>query len=111
MTTSAVVVADPASPTDEVGPHPAPLSRRLAAETLGTAFLLMVVVGSGIMAQGLFPASDGLALLANAIATGGGLVALILTFGSVSGAHFNPVVTIIDASAGGMAWREVPAYV
>jgi glycerol uptake facilitator-like aquaporin len=78
---------------------------------LGTAFLLAVVVGSGIMGQSLFPSSDGLALLANAIATGGGLVALILTFGSVSGAHFNPVVTIIDASAGGMAWRDVPAYI
>jgi glycerol uptake facilitator-like aquaporin len=102
---------DPSSPTDEIGPHPAPLSRRLAAEALGTAFLLAVVVGSGIMAQGLFPTSDGLALLANAIATGGGLVALILTFGSVSGAHFNPVVTLIDASAGGMAWRDVPPYV
>jgi glycerol uptake facilitator-like aquaporin len=99
-----------AAPTDEIGPHPASLSRRVAAEALGTAFLLAVVVGSGIMGQALFPASDGLALLANAIATGGGLVALILTFGSVSGAHFNPVVTLVDASAGGMSWRDVPAY-
>jgi glycerol uptake facilitator-like aquaporin len=107
MTTS---TASAAAPTDEIGPHPALLSRRMAAEALGTAFLLAVVVGSGIMAQGLFPTSDGLALLANAIATGCGLVALILTFGSVSGAHFNPVVTLIDASAGGMAWRDVPAY-
>lgn len=108
MTTSTAAVA---APTDEIGPHPAPLSRRVAAEALGTAFLLAVVVGSGIMGQGLFPASDGLALLANAIATGGGLVALILTFGSISGAHFNPVVTVVDAHAGGLAWRDVPAYV
>jgi glycerol uptake facilitator-like aquaporin len=108
------MIASPASeaaPTDEIGPHPAPRSRRVAAEALGTAFLLAVVVGSGIMAQDLFPGSAGLALLANAIATGAGLVALILTFGSVSGAHFNPVVTLVDASAGGLAWRDVPAYV
>ena len=103
--------ASAAAPTDEIGPRPAPLSRRVAAEALGTAFLLAVVVGSGILGQRLFPASDGLALLANAIATGGGLVALILTFGSVSGAHFNPVVTLVDARAGGLAWRDVPAYV
>jgi glycerol uptake facilitator-like aquaporin len=96
---------------DEAGPRPATLSRRLVSETLGTAFLLAVVVGSGIMAKDLFPESDGLALLANAIATGGGLIALILTFGSISGAHFNPVVTLIDASSGGMRWADVPAYI
>jgi glycerol uptake facilitator-like aquaporin len=86
------------------------LGRRVVAEAIGTALLLAVVVGSGIMAQRLFRDSDGLALLANAIATGGGLVALLLTFGRVSGAHFNPVVTIFDAACGGRPWREVPPY-
>jgi glycerol uptake facilitator-like aquaporin len=109
MSTNATATV--ASPVDEVGPHPAPMSRRLVAEALGTAFLLAVVVGSGIMGKTLFPESDGLALLANAIATGCGLVALILTFGSISGAHFNPVVTLIDASSGGMRWADVPAYI
>ena len=99
------------SPVDELGPHPAALPQRLVAEAVGTAFLLAVVVGSGIMAKDLFPQSDGLALLANAIATGGGLIALILTFGSISGAHFNPVVTLVDAGSGGMRWGDVPAYV
>ncbi|HTJ47318.1 MAG TPA: MIP/aquaporin family protein [Kofleriaceae bacterium] len=99
------------SPVDELGPHPAALPKRLVAEAIGTAFLLAVVVGSGIMAKELFRDSDGLALLANAIATGGGLVALILTFGSISGAHFNPVVTIIDATSGGLRWTDVPAYI
>jgi len=83
----------------------------VVAEAVGTAMLLAVVVGSGIMAQGLFPDSVGLALLANALATGGGLVALILTFGGISGAHFNPVVTIFDAASGGRPWRDVPPYV
>jgi glycerol uptake facilitator-like aquaporin len=87
------------------------LGRRAIAEAIGTALLLAVVVGSGIMAQRLFRDSDGLALLANALATGGGLVALILTFGGISGAHFNPVVTIFDAASGGRPWREVLPYV
>jgi glycerol uptake facilitator-like aquaporin len=91
--------------------RPPLLGRRLVAEAIGTALLLAMVVGSGIMAQRLFKDSDGLALLANAIATGGGLVALILTFGDISGAHFNPVVTIFDAASGGRPWREVPPYV
>lgn len=73
------------------------LSRRLAAEALGTAFLLAVVVGSGIMAERLAADSTGLALLANTLATGAGLLALILTFGPVSGAHFNPLVTLSAA--------------
>jgi glycerol uptake facilitator-like aquaporin len=90
---------------------PDELGRRVAAEAVGTALLVAVVVGSGIMAQGLFPDTAGLALLANAIATGGGLVALILTFGGVSGAHFNPVVTVFDAASGGRPWRDVPPYV
>ena len=86
------------------------VGRRVVAEAVGTALLLAVVVGSGIMAQGLFHDSAGLALLANALATGAALVALILTFGGISGAHFNPVVTIFDAASGGRPWREVPYY-
>jgi glycerol uptake facilitator-like aquaporin len=69
------------------------------------------VVESGIMADRLSGGNQALALLANTIATGAALVALILTFGSMSGAHFNPAVTIADASQGGVAWREVPGYV
>src|SRR5438270_4336491 len=87
------------------------LSRRLAAEFLGTAFLVAAVVGSGIMAERLSAGNAALALLANTIATGAALVALILTFGPISGAHFNPAVTIADASQGGLPWREVPFYV
>jgi glycerol uptake facilitator-like aquaporin len=87
------------------------LSRRLTAEALGTALLLAAVVGSGIMAERLSGGNVGLALLANALATGGALVALILTFGPISGAHFNPAVTLADASQGGLAWREAPLYV
>lgn len=87
------------------------LARRLVAETLGTALLLATVVGSGIMAERLSGGNAGLALLANALATGAGLVALILTFGPVSGAHFNPAVTLSDAALGGLPWREVPGYV
>jgi glycerol uptake facilitator-like aquaporin len=78
-------------------PPPVSLSRRLVAEGLGTALLLAVVVGSGIMAERLSGGNDAIALLANTIATGAGLIALILTFGPVSGAHFNPVVTLADA--------------
>ena len=73
--------------------------------------LLATVIGSGIMAERLAGGNVALALLANTIATGAGLVALILTFGGVSGAHFNPAVTVADASQGGLAWREVGAYV
>jgi glycerol uptake facilitator-like aquaporin len=87
------------------------LPRKLAAEALGTAFLLAVVVGSGIMAERLAGGNVALALLANTLATGAGLVALILTFGPISGAHFNPAVTLADAWAGGLPWREVPAYI
>ncbi len=86
------------------------LSRRLTAEAIGTAFLLAAVVGSGIMAERLSGGSVGLALLANALATGGALVALILTFGPISGAHFNPAVTLADASQGGLAWRDATLY-
>ncbi|MBM4181493.1 MAG: aquaporin family protein [Betaproteobacteria bacterium] len=87
------------------------LPRKLSAEALGTAFLLAVVVGSGIMAERLAGGNVAIALLANTLATGAGLTALILTFGPISGAHFNPAVTIADAWAGGLPWREVPAYV
>ena len=73
--------------------------------------LLAAVVGSGIMAERLAGGNVAIALLANTLATGGALVALILTFGSISGAHFNPAVTLADAWRGGMAWRDVPAYV
>jgi glycerol uptake facilitator-like aquaporin len=85
--------------------------RRLTAEAIGTAMLLAAVVGSGIMADRLSGGNQAIALLANTIATAAALVALILTFGPVSGAHFNPAVSIADASQGGLPWREVPAYV
>ena len=87
------------------------LSRRLAAEFLGTAFLLAAVVGSGIMGERLADGNAAVALLANTLATGGALVALILTFGPISGAHFNPAVTLSDALQRGLKWREVPAYI
>jgi len=88
----------------------ADLGRRVVAEYVGTALLLSTVVGSGIMGESLAGGNVAIALLANTIATGAGLVALILTFGQVSGAHFNPAVTLADASQGGLAWRDVPAY-
>jgi glycerol uptake facilitator-like aquaporin len=87
------------------------LSRRAAGEAVGTAFLLAAVVGSGIMGERLAGGSIGLALLANTVATGAALVALILAFGPISGAHFNPAVTLCDASQGGIRWADVPAYV
>ncbi len=87
------------------------LPRRAAAEGIGTALLLATVVGSGIMAENLSGGNVAIALLANTIATGAGLVALILTFGPISGAHFNPAVTLADASQRGLAWRDVPVYV
>jgi glycerol uptake facilitator-like aquaporin len=84
---------------------------RITAELVGTAFLLMAVVGSGIMGERLCGGNIAIALLANTIATGAALVALILTFGPVSGAHFNPAVTLADASQKGVPWREVPGYI
>jgi glycerol uptake facilitator-like aquaporin len=86
------------------------VARRVVAEALGTALLLAAVVGSGIMGERLAGGNIAIALLANTIATGAALVALILTIGPISGAHFNPAVTLADASQGGLAWREVPAY-
>jgi glycerol uptake facilitator-like aquaporin len=87
------------------------LRRRATAEALGTALLLATVIGSGIMGERLAGGNVAIALLANTIATGATLVALILTFGPISGAHFNPAVTLADATQGGMGWREVPVYV
>lgn len=89
----------------------ASLARRATAEALGTAMLLAAVVGSGIMGERLAGGNVGIALLANTIATGAALVALILTFGPISGAHFNPAVTLSDASQGGLVWRDVPVYI
>jgi glycerol uptake facilitator-like aquaporin len=89
----------------------ADISRRLTAEAIGTAMLLAAVVGSGIMADRLSGGNGAIALLANTVATAAALVALILTFGSVSGAHFNPAVSVADALQGGLQWREVPAYI
>jgi glycerol uptake facilitator-like aquaporin len=87
------------------------LLKKLVAEGTGTAFLLAAVVGSGIMAETLSEGNVSLALLENTVATGAALVALILTFGPISGAHFNPAVTIADATQGGLSWRLVPGYV
>jgi glycerol uptake facilitator-like aquaporin len=87
------------------------LPRRSSAEALGTALLLATVVGSGVMAERLSGGNVAIALLANTLATGAALVALILTFGPISGAHFNPAVTLADAWQGGLPWRDVPAYV
>jgi glycerol uptake facilitator-like aquaporin len=89
---------------------PRALVRRLVAEATGTALLLAAVVGSGIMGERLAGGNVAVALLANTLATGAALVALILTFGPISGAHFNPAVTLADASQGGLPWREVAPY-
>jgi glycerol uptake facilitator-like aquaporin len=95
--------------------RPAALARSVAHEAfiefIATAFLLIAVVGSGIMAEKLAGGNVALALLANAIATGGALVALILAFGPQSGAHMNPVVTLAAAATGGLRWHAVPAYI
>jgi len=87
------------------------LRSRALVEFIGTAFLLMAIVGSGIMAERLSGGNVALALLANSVATGAALVALILTFGPISGAHLNPVVTLAEAMLGGIAWGEVPSYI
>jgi glycerol uptake facilitator-like aquaporin len=87
-----------------------PLPRRLAAEFLGSGFLAAIVIGSGIAAARLSPSDTGLELLENAAATAAGLFAIILMFGPVSGAHFNPVVSFADAALGGLRWRDAAAY-
>ncbi len=88
----------------------APLWRRVFAEFLGSAFLAAVVIGSGIAAQRLSPGNTGLQLFENAAATAAGLFAIILMFGPVSGGHFNPVVSFVDAAFGGLSWRDAAAY-
>jgi arsenate reductase len=88
----------------------APLKRRLLAELLGSAFLAALVIGSGIAASRLSPNDVGLELLENAAATAAGLFTIILMFGPVSGGHFNPVVSLVDASFGGLSWRDALAY-
>jgi len=87
------------------------LARRLGAEALGTAFLIVAVIGSGIMASRLSPGDIGLQLFENAFATAGALVGLILMFGAVSGAHFNPLVTITDRMLGTVTTRDTGLYV
>src|SRR6201989_1969963 len=89
----------------------APLPRRVLAEFLGAAFLAATVVGSGIAAAQLSPGDTGLQLLENAAATAAGLFTFILMFGPVSGAHFNPVVSLVDAAFGGLRWRHAFAYI
>jgi len=93
------------------GANSVSLARIALTEAIATSFLLIAVVGSGIMADRLCGGNIGLALLANAIATGGALVALILTFSAPSGAHMNPAVTLWTALSGRLAWRMVLAYI
>ena len=85
--------------------------RRAASEGIGTAFLLMAIVGSGIMGERLAGGNVALVLIANSVATGAALSALIMAFAPISGAHFNPAVTLAEALSGHLAWREVPGYV
>ena len=94
-----------------MNPGRAGLDRCAVAEAVGTALLLAAVVGSGIMGERLAGGNVAIALLANTLATGAALVALILTFGPISGAHFNPAVTLAEASQGRMTWSTVPVYV
>ena len=86
------------------------LARRLTSEAIGTALLLATIIGSGIMAERLSGGNTGLALLANAIATGVALIALILTLGPISGAHFNPCVSVAEAVNGRLSWTNAAAY-
>ena len=92
-------------------PHRFDLWRRAVAEAVGTALLLATVIGSGVMGERLAGGNVAVALLANTLATGAALVALILTFGPISGAHFNPAVTLSDAWQGGLGWRDVLPYI
>lgn len=88
-----------------------PLLRRMAAEFVGSFLLLAAIVGSGIMGERLAAGNIALALLANSLATGAALIAILLALGPISGAHLNPVVTLADAWAKGIVWRDVPAYI
>ena len=90
--------------------NPKDFPRRLTAEAVGTAFLLAAVVGSGIMGERLAGGNVAVALLANTVSTGAALTVLILTFGPISGAHFNPAVTVAEGYLGNLPWREVPGY-
>jgi glycerol uptake facilitator-like aquaporin len=96
--------------TQQAAPAPPGIAPRVGAEAIGTALLLAAIVGSGIMAERLSGGNIGLALLANAIATAGALYALIAALGPVSGAHFNPAVSLVMAWRGDLAWCDVPAY-
>src|SRR5258708_39858589 len=87
------------------------LIRRVTAELIGTAMLLAAVIGSGVMGERLAGGNPGIALLANTLATGAALLALILTFGPISGAHFNPAVTLAAAIEGSLAWPDATAYI
>lgn len=87
------------------------LARRVTAEFIGTGFLVAAVVGSGIMGERLAGGNVAIALLANTLSTGAALVALILTFGPISGAHLNPAVTLADAVESGIPWQEAPMYI
>ena len=114
------MIEDPLHPTTEelslevetgTGALRLDLTRRLTAEALGTAFLIVAVIGSGIMASQLSPTDVGLQLLENAAATAGALIGLILMFGAVSGAHFNPVVTLTDRMLGTTTTSESLMYI
>jgi glycerol uptake facilitator-like aquaporin len=87
------------------------LARRAASEALATALLLATIIGSGVMGENLAGGNVAIALLANTIATGTILIALILAFGPVSGAHMNPLVTVAEAWRGNLGWRDAPAYI
>lgn len=109
---TSVAPASAIAPLTPVAPHTsADYSRRLLAELLGSALLTLVVVGSGIMAGQLSPTDTGLQLLENSIATALGLAVLILIFSTVSGSHFNPIVSIADATLGHRSWRDVAGYI
>ncbi|MFK7919470.1 MAG: aquaporin [Ilumatobacter sp.] len=111
MPTASTPTDAPTDPADSTGVALPDLPRRLVAEAIGSAFLLIAVIGSGIMAQTLSPDDAGLQLLENAAATTGALIALIIMFATVSGAHFNPAVTLVERLLGTMSTREAAAYV
>jgi glycerol uptake facilitator-like aquaporin len=100
----------PKPPMPKADPEMQSLWKESVSEMLGTGLLLATVVGSGIMGERLAGGNIAVALLANTLATGAGLVALILAFGPISCAHFNPAVSVCDAWMGGLSWRKVPAY-